>query len=199
MGWSGEEARSSCSQAKSQKSTRKSRIQHLTWNPSLSQHYFLVPYFFFKNPTGQLCSVWAWVIWEGGVGWWRVGTSLTRSNDKVQALLTGLLSPSCRLNTGLLFSLGEGAKGRGPGRAVSCLFRSHIGSEMEIGWKLHPERSPHTRHAGLLTSCTCKDGKDHKQGRHLLPSHTGKWLNMYTIVPSKMKILRHLRDNLVQI
>lgn len=29
---------------------RKSQIQHLTENPSLRQHYFLVPYLFFKIP-----------------------------------------------------------------------------------------------------------------------------------------------------
>ena len=52
--------RNSYAQAKSQKSTRKSQIQHLTQNSSLSQYYFLVPYLFLKIPQAN------YPVWEHG-------------------------------------------------------------------------------------------------------------------------------------
>lgn len=78
----------------------------------------------------------------------------------------------------------------------AALLRSQAGSEVKVGCELYPEISSHTRNVGLLTSRT----RQRPQAEHdPLTSHTGKGLNVHTVVLLKVKILRSLRDNLVPI
>lgn len=78
-------------------------------------------------------------------------------------------------------------------RESSELFRSQFGSEMEIGCELHPEISSNTGNGRLQN--LYPDGKDYKQYFIL----ENNWVCIMCIFTQKVKILRHLRDNLVQI